>query len=240
MNIKQISGLTRRAIENFNMFNEGDIIAVGLSGGKDSMALLYVLNEISHYHPCNIKVEAFSVNVGFENMDFNGVKEYCESLNVPFTLINTHIADIAFSSENKNSPCSVCAKLRKGALYDELNKRNINKIAYAHHKDDLTNTLLMSLIFEGRINTFIPVTHLEDSNITVLRPFIYVNESDIKGFVKKYSIPILKNTCPKDGFTTRKYVNELINNINKDYHGVRNRILTAIENSEIEGWNKTK
>lgn len=240
MNIKQISGLTRRAIENYNMFEMGDIIAVGLSGGKDSMTLLYVLNELSKYHPSKFKVEAFTVDIGFGNMNFDKLQEYCNSLNVPYTLIETQISDIVFSQDNKTNPCAVCSKLRKGALYDKLNERGISKIAYAHHKDDVTDTLLLSLIYEGRINTFIPVTHLEDSNITVLRPFIYVNEADIKGFVNKYSIPILKNACPVDGYTKRKYVHDLINDINKDAHGVRNRILTAVENSGIEGWKPSK
>lgn len=236
MNIKQLSGLTRKAIENYKMIDNSDIIAVGLSGGKDSMALLYILNELSKYHPTKFKIEAFTVDVGFGNMDFSRLQEYCNSLNVPFTLIKTSISDIAFSEENNNSPCIVCSKLRKGALYSHLSERNIHKVAYAHHKDDVTDTLFMSLIYEGRINTFIPVTHLEDSDITVIRPFIYVNESDIKGFINKYSVPILKNTCPNDGYTKRKYINELINSINKDSHGVRQRILTAIQNSGIEGW----
>lgn len=236
MNVKQLSGLTRRAIENYNMLDEGDIIAVGLSGGKDSMSLLYILNELSKYHPSHFKVEAFTVDIGFGNMDFDKLAQYCRQLNVPFNIIHTQIADIVFNSNNSNSPCAVCSKLRKGALYSELVNRGIKKVAYAHHKDDVTDTLLLSLIYEGRINTFIPVTHLEDSDIIVLRPFIYVNESDIKGFINKYNIPILKNSCPVDGYTKRKYVNDLINSINKETHGVRNRMLTAIENSGINGW----
>lgn len=236
MKLQQITGLVRKAIENYNMILPDETIAVGLSGGKDSMALLYILNELSKYHPSHFKIEAFSVDAGFENMDFSGIQVYCDSLNIPLTILKTNIAEIAFSSENHNSPCSVCSKLRKGALYNELNKRNINKIAYGHHKDDVTDTFLMSLIYEGRINTFIPVTLLEDSNITVLRPMIYVNESNIKGFVNKYNIPILKNSCPNDGFSSRQYVHDLIDKINQDSHGVRNRILTAIENSSIEGW----
>lgn len=240
MKINQISGLVRKAIENYKMIDDNDILAVGLSGGKDSMALLYILNELSKYHPSHFKIEAFTVNIGFGNMDFEKLAKFCMDLDIPYHQIDTDIANIVFNPENHTNPCAVCAKLRKGALYNELNRLGINKIAYAHHKDDVTDTLLMSLLYEGRINTFIPVTYLEDSDITVLRPFIYVNEADIKGFVKKYSIPVLKNACPVDGYTTRKYVHDLIDNINKETHGVRNRLLTATINSGIEGWTPKK
>ena len=222
--------LTRRALDDHNMINDGDHIAVGVSGGKDSMALLMVLNGLMRFYPNKYSLEAITVDLGFGNIEHDRIRKYCEDLDIPFYVASTDIAQIVFDERKENNPCSLCAKLRKGALNTLAKEHGCNKTAFAHHRDDCIETMLMSLIFEGRINSLSPVTYLDRMDLTLIRPFIYVEEADIKGFCNKYDIPVLKNPCPADGYTTRQYAKELANRINQDYPGAKDRMFTAIKN----------
>ena len=197
------------------MISAGDKIAVGLSGGKDSLTLLYGLAKLKDFYEKPFEVYAFTVDLGFENVDFSGIDAFCRDLNVEFTIIKTQISNIVFDIRKEQNPCSLCAKMRKGALNSKCKDLNINKVAYAHHKNDVVDTLLLSLIYEGRFNTINPVTHLDGDEITVLRPLLYVKESEIKGFVNKYNIPVLKSPCPVDKKTKREYVKQVLSEINK-------------------------
>ena len=236
MKLQQLLSLTRKAVDDFHMISDGDRIAVGVSGGKDSLTLLYALKELSRYYPAQFYVDAVSVDLGFENMDFSGISQFCKELDVPFHVIRTEIAPIVFEHRQEANPCSLCSKMRKGAFHSYAKELGCNKAAFGHHKDDAAQTLFMSLIFEGRLHTFSPVTYLDRSGITLIRPLLYVPEEDIKGFVNKYDIRILKNPCPVDGQTSRQYVKDLLKEINRHAPGVRDRIFTAaaslMENEE--------
>lgn len=238
MELQQLMSLTRKAIDEYQMIEEGDRIAVGISGGKDSLTLLYALNGLKRFYPKKFDIEAITVYTGMEGMDFTPIQNLCDTLGVHYTVVNTEIYDIVFNKRQEDNPCSLCAKLRKGAFNDKAEELGCNKVAYAHHKDDIIETLLMSLIYEGRIHTFSPVTYLDRMKLTVIRPLMFVSESSVIGFKNKYNLPVVKNLCPADGNTKREYIKQLIKTINKDNPGVADRIFTAILNNNMEGWPK--
>ena len=218
----------RRAIDDYSMIQEGDKIAIGVSGGKDSLALLYCMKELQRFYPNHYEIEAISVDLGFGNIDFLKIEDFCKNLDVPFYVASTEIANIVFEDRKEKSPCSLCAKMRKGALNNLAKAHGCNKTAFGHHRDDIIETMLLSLIFEGRFYSFSPVTYLDRMDLTLIRPFMYVEEADIIGFANKYEIPVLKNPCPVDGETKRQYAKELANQINRDHQGAKDRMFHAI------------
>lgn len=230
MNLQKLMSLARQAIDDYNMIEDGDRIAVGVSGGKDSLTLLMVLNGLRRFYPKRFELEAISVDLGFGNIDFTQIESFCNDINVPYTVVQTGISDIVFDIKKEKNPCSLCAKLRKGAFNTTANGHMCNKTAFGHHKDDAVNTMLLSLIYEGRFYSFAPVTELDRTGLTLIRPLIYVNEADIKGYCNKNNIPVLKNPCPADGETKRQYVKDLVAQINRDNPGVKDRMFTAILN----------
>lgn len=236
MKLQKLLSRTRQALQDYNMISNGDHVAIGVSGGKDSLALLYVLHSLMQFYPEKYQISVITIDLGFGTQDFSRIEAICKELSIPFYLVKTDIASLVFHSEYSESPCYLCSKLRKGALYDKAAELHCNKIALAHHKDDVVETMMMSLIYEGRFHTFDPVTTLERFELTLIRPFIYVNEGDIKGLIYTKNIPVLKSGCPVDGYTHRAYIKQLLNNINQETHGVKNRLFTAIKNSELSGW----
>lgn len=230
MNLQKLMSLARQAIDDYNMIEDGDRIAVGISGGKDSLTLLMVLNGLKRFYPKRFDIEAISVDLGFGNIDFSKIKTFCDNINVPYTVVGTGISDIVFNIKAEKSPCSLCAKLRKGAFNTKAIELKCNKSAFGHHRDDVINTMMLSLIYEGRFYSFAPVTELDRSGLTLIRPLIYINEADIKGYCNKNNIPVLKNPCPVDGETKRQYVKNLVAQINRDNPGVKDRMFTAILN----------
>ena len=233
MELQRLLSLTRKAVDEYKQIDEGDKIAVGISGGKDSLTLLYALAGLRRFYPKRFELCAITVDLGFEDFDTEPIAGLCEKLDVPYTVISTDIYRIVFKDRNESSPCSLCAKMRKGALNEAIAKMGCNKVAYGHHKDDTVETLLLSLIYEGRINTFKPVTFLDRTGITVIRPLLYVEEADIIGFANKMALPVAKKTCPVDGHTKREYAKELLSSINRDNPGVMERMFTAIERSGL-------
>ena len=236
MQQQKLLSLIRQAIEDYNMIEEGDKIAVGVSGGKDSLALLYAMKILNRFYPKKFELYAITCNVGFEGMDFTGVRKFCESINVPYEQVDTEIAKIVFEDNKDERPCSLCAKLRKGAMYKRLGELGINKIAYAHNKDDFIETALMSLIYEGRFYAFPPVTYLPEAGVTVIRPMMYVPEKGVANFVINQGIKVVKNTCPVDGSTKREYAKQLMEQINRDNPGTKDRIMHAVVNGRFEDW----
>ncbi len=210
------------------MISSGDKIAIGISGGKDSLTLLYALSYLRKFYPESFDIVALTVDVGFENMDFDKVKKLCEQLEVQYHIVSTQISEIVFDIRKEGNPCSLCSKMRKGAFNNAAVELGCNKIAYAHHKDDLIESMMMSFIYEGRLHTFSPVTHLDRSRLTLIRPLLYLYEGDVKGFVKEYDLPIVKSSCPVDGSTKREYVKQLVNQINYENMGAKNRMFHAI------------
>lgn len=235
MELQRVLSLVRKAIDDYEMIQDGDKIAVGISGGKDSLTLLMALANLKRFYPKNFDLYAVTVDLGFNNLNLDGIIKFCEDLNVKYSIVKTDIAKIVFEDRKESNPCALCAKMRKGALNDEMKKLGINKIAYAHHKDDVVNTMMMSLIYEGRFHTFSPVTYLDRTDLYVIRPLVYMNEADVIGFVNKYNIPVVKSPCPADGATKREYVDILINKINKENPGVKQRMFSAIQ-SGLDNW----
>ena len=228
MKLQKLYSYTRKAIDDYEMINEGDKIAIGISGGKDSLTLLYALSGMRKFYPKKYELAAISVDLGLGIQNMDKIKELCDSLEVPLYIEKTEIGNIVFDIRKEKNPCSLCAKMRKGALNNKALELGYNKIAYAHHKDDIIETMMMSLIYEGRINSFAPVTHLEKTGLYVIRPMMYVSEAEVIGFKNKYQLPVAKNPCPVDGHTKREYIKKLISEINKENQWVKERMFTAI------------
>ena len=237
MKLQQVLSYVRKAIDDYHMIDDGDRIAIGISGGKDSLTLLYALHGLKRFYPKHFDIHAVTVDLGFDNLNLQKIIELCKNLDVEYTIVKTDIAQIVFEQRKEENPCSLCAKMRKGALNQAIKDAGCNKVAYAHHKDDVVETMLMSLIFEGRFHTFNPVTYLDRTGLTVIRPLIYMNEADVIGFVNKYQVPVVKSPCPADGHTKREYVKNLLRDLNLENPGVKERMFTAIVDSNMKGWN---
>lgn len=188
MKLQQLLSYTRRAIDDYQMIEDGDKIAIGISGGKDSLTMLYALKGLQRFYPKKFELMALTVDLGFKNFDTKSIRKLCGKLNIPYEVIHTEVAKIVFEERKESNPCSLCAKMRKGALNQAVKAHGFNKIAYAHHKDDIVETMLMSLLFEGRFHTFSPKTYLDRMELTVIRPMIYVSEADVIGFSHKYPV----------------------------------------------------
>lgn len=237
MKLQQVLSLTRKAIDDYQLIDSGDQIAIGISGGKDSLTLLYALSQIRRFYPKPFELEAIFVNLGFEGMNLIEIEELCNQLEVPFHIVDTQISKIIFEERKEKNPCSLCAKLRKGAFNKKAKELGCNKTALGHHKEDFIETALLSLLFEGHFYAFPPKTYLDKMNLTVIRPLIYMNERDVIGFRNKYALPVQKNPCPADGYTKREYAKNLLNTINQEHPGAKDRIFHAIISGGIPGWN---
>lgn len=236
MNIQHLYSYVRRAIDDYHMIADGDRIAIGISGGKDSLTLLYALSGLQNFYPMKFDLTAISVDLGFNEFDLAPVQKLCEQLHVPYYIVKTEIGKIVFEERQEKSPCALCAKMRKGALNDFAIQQNCNKVAYAHHMDDIIETMFLSMFYEGQFYSFPPVTKLERSGLTVIRPLMYVTEADVTGFKNKYKLPLVTNPCPADGITRREYIKQLVQQINQDNPGVKKQIFHAIVNGNIKGW----
>ena len=238
MKLQKLLSYTRQAVDEYKMIQSGDKIAVGISGGKDSLTLLYALSGLQKFYPEPFELVAITVDLGYEGFDLSSIKKLCENLQVEYHIVSTKIGEMVNSENLEGSACSLCARLRKGALNDAAKELGCNKVAYGHHMDDVIETMMLALIFEGRFCSFWPVTYLDKSELTVIRPMIYVPEAEVKGFENKMHLPITKNPCPIDGSTKREYVKNLIKQLNKDNPGVKKRLFRAVQDGSLEGWAK--
>lgn len=236
MKIQQLYSYTRRAVDDYQMIQEGDRIALGISGGKDSLTLLYALSGLRRFYPCHFELTGVTVDLGWDNIDFKPIRALCETLEVEYHIVSTDIADIIFRQRKESNPCSLCAKMRKGALNQAMKEHGCNKIAYAHHQDDIVETMLMSLIYEGRWHTFSPVTYLDRMDLTVIRPLMYMTEGDVAGFARDHQLPVTKSPCPADGYTRRETTKQLLKELQQRYPGIKDRMFTAIQRSHMQGW----
>ncbi|CDA28206.1 MULTISPECIES: ATP-binding protein [unclassified Eubacterium (in: firmicutes)] len=230
MKSQKLYSYVRKAVDDFGMIEDGDKIAIGISGGKDSLTLLYALSGLKIFYPNKFQLVAITVDLGFGIQDLDKIKDYCKKFDVEYDVIETQIADVVFEQRKESNPCSLCAKMRKGALNNKAEELGCNKIAYAHHKDDIIETMFLSLIYEGRFHCFSPVTYLDKKRLTVIRPLMYVPEMDVIGFAKRYELPVAKNRCPVDGHTKREYVKKLVRQLVKENPGCKERFFTAIMN----------
>ncbi len=236
MKLQQLYSYTRRAIDDYNMIDENDKIAVGISGGKDSLTLLYSLHGLMRFYPKKFTLEAITVDLGLGIQKLDDIRKLCQQLGVNYSVVDTEIGKIVFDDRLETNPCSLCAKMRKGALNEKALELGCNKIAYAHHKDDIIETMFLSLIYEGRFHSFSPYTFLDRTGLTVIRPMMYVDEAAVINFQNTYDLPVAKNPCPVDGHTKRQYVKELLRQITNENPGVRERLFHAITSGKIKGW----
>lgn len=236
MKLQRLLSLTRQAVDTYQMIEQGDRVAVGLSGGKDSLTLLYALHGLQRFYPKSFKLEAITVDLGHPEFDSAALSRFCEQLGVPYTVVKTEIAKIVFEARKEPNPCSLCSRMRKGALNDAAKAHGCTKIAYAHHMDDAVETMLLSLIFEGRFHSFPPRTHLERTGLTVIRPLLFVQEADIVGFSRRFALPVAKSGCPANGRTTREYAKTLLRELNRNFPGVKERMFTAIRSAHLPDW----
>ena len=233
--MQKLIGLMRRCIEDYHMISEGDRIAVGVSGGKDSVALLVFLAELKKYNHIPFDLEAVTIDMGF-SMDYSQINRLCEELSVPYTLVKTEIAPVVFDYRKETNPCSMCAKMRRGALNQTLLERGLNKLALGHHYDDAVETFMMSLIYEGRISCFQPVTNLDRTGIVQIRPMLYIHEKSIDGFATKNNLPVIENRCPIDRQTKREEIKQLIFNLSATYPDLKDRIFGAMQRLPLPEW----
>ena len=232
---QRLVGLVRRCVEDYNMISDGDRIAVGVSGGKDSMALLVLLTELQKYHNRSFALEAISIDLGF-GMDYAPIESFCKSLGVPFICVSTQIAPVIFEHRMEKNPCSMCAKMRRGALNQALLDRGLNKLALGHHYDDAVETFLMNLLFEGRIGCFQPVTNLDRSGVVQIRPMLYLHEKTVDNFASKYQLPVVENRCPVDKETKRTEIKELVYTLSAQYPELKERIFGAMQRMPLPEW----
>lgn len=237
--MKQILSKIRKAIQDYDMIQEGDKIAVGLSGGKDSLTLLLALKNLQIFYPKHFEVIAITVDPGLDTFDTESLRKFCEDIQVEFLCVNTHIKEIVFDIRNEKNPCSLCANLRRGALYSTAKENGCNKIALGHHMDDVIETFFLSLFYEGHLHTFAPCTYLSRNDITSIRPMIYLEEKEIKAFVKKNAVPVMKKTCIVDGKTKREDMKQLVIELGKRIPRLKSTIFGAIKRSQIKGWKRS-
>lgn len=240
MDYKKLMKKFKRAIEDFNLIEDGDKIAIGISGGKDSLTLLYLLSIYKKISPKKFDLVGISLDPG-NGCDFSSVEILSKKLNIEYHIIPTDISNIVFNIKKEKKPCSLCAKLRRGMLNSSAKDLNCNKIALGHHKNDAIETLLMSMFYEGRINCFTPKTYLSRMDVTVIRPMVYIDENEIKSFIKDSNIEIVKNPCPADGKTKRQFIKNLTYNLKAEIPDVQINLLKSLTNIEqLNIWHKEK
>ncbi len=238
--MNKILSYVRRCIEDYDMIQAGDRVAVGVSGGKDSLVLLTALARLREFYPKPFSVEAFTLDMGHVDggagMDFSGVAELCRRMDVPFTLLPSEIHHIIFDLRREKNPCSMCAKMRRGALHNALAERGIRKIALGHHFDDAVETFFLSLFYEGRLSCFQPVTYLDRTDITQIRPLLYCGEGMVRHAAERNHLPVVFNPCPADGYTKRQEVKELIRTLEERYPQLKSRVFGAMQNLPLPEW----
>ena len=233
---KRLLSHARRAVDDYNMIEDGDKIAVGISGGKDSLALLTALAGLRRFYPKKFEVIGISIDMGLEGMDFSGVAKYCKELGVEYKIVKTEISNIIFNVRKEPNPCSLCAKMRRGALNLAAVEEGCNKVALGHHFDDVVETFMLNLFYEGRLGCFSPVTYLDRTDITVIRPLIYAPEKDIRYFAADAALPVVESKCPADGETERESMKKLLADLERNNKGLRHRIFGAMQRSGLDGY----
>ena len=234
--MQHILGLVRRCVEDYHMIDPGETVAVGVSGGKDSLLTLAALAQLRRFYPVPFNVHAITLETGTPGMSFDAVTDLCRDLEVPYTRISVPVYQIVFEERKEKNPCSLCAKLRRGSLNTALKDLGISKIALGHHFDDAVETMLMNLLFEGRIGCFQPVTYLDRSGITQIRPLLYCGEGMLRNAAERNHLPVVFNPCPADGNTKRQEVKELIKSLDKQYPGLKSRVFGAMQGLPLPAW----
>ena len=234
--LNKLTGLVRRCIEDYDMIADGETVAVGVSGGKDSLALLCALANLRGYYPKRFELHAVTLDMGFAGTDFSPIKELCDELGIPYLVRLTEISKVIFQERKEKNPCALCAKMRRGALHDVIRDLGIKKLALAHHFDDTVETFMLSLLYEGRLNCFQPVTYMSRADITQIRPMLYVGENTIINLVGCQGLPVVYNPCPMNGASKREEVKMLLKTLGASYPGLKGKIFGAIQRLPLKGW----
>lgn len=234
--MKEILSPLRRAVADYDMIKDGDRICVGVSGGKDSVLLLVALARLARFYPKKFEIVGYTVDAGFEPTDFSEITALCEREKIEYRIEKTDIFEIVFNRKKEDNPCSLCSMMRRGALCNGARRIGANVLALGHHNDDVLETFMLNLINGGHIGCFSPVTEYDGGALRVIRPFIYTSERLIRAYVKKNGLPTVKNTCPKDGYTQRKSMHDLLAEIEKEHRGAKKRIFGALCRSGTDGW----
>ncbi len=234
--MRRILSLVRRCVDDYQMIEAGDTIAVGVSGGKDSLLTLAALASLRRFYPKPFEVAAITLDSGTPGQDLTPLDGYCRELGVPFHKIPVPIYEIVFTIRQETNPCSLCAKLRRGALHSEMKKLGYQKIALGHHYDDAVETLLLNLLFEGRLGCFQPVTYLDRSGVTQIRPLLYVQEREVRGAVRRLGLPVCPNPCPANGSSRREEVKALLRQLQERYPDLKQKLFGAMQRYPLEGW----
>ena len=237
--MQRMMGLMRRCIDDYRMIEPNDKIAVGVSGGKDSLTLLALLAALREYYPQPYDLTAITIDMGLPGMDFAPVEDFCARLVVPYRRVSTQIGPIIFEYRKEKNPCSMCAKMRRGALNQALLEQGFHKVALGHHYDDAVETFLMSLLFEGRLSCFQPVTYLDRSGVTQIRPMLYLTESMVRNFAAEQQLPVVHNVCPSDKHTKRQEIKDLIVTLSATYPDLKNRVFGAMQRLPLPEWGVT-
>lgn len=238
MDIDRFTGYVRRCADDYGMLERGDRVAVGVSGGKDSMALLAALHRLRRYHPSGFELEAVTIDMGFPDMDFAPVAAWCAERGLPYTIIKTDIREIVFDARGEDNPCSLCSKMRRGALNDAIKERGCNKLALGHHFDDAVETFLMNLLFTGQIGCFKPSTYMSRADVTQIRPLLYLGEGSIASFVREMGLPLVPTTCPEDKESKREEIKRLISRLSAEYPDLKSKVFGAMQRLPLDGWGK--
>ena len=231
----RITGQVRKVLHDYEMICEGDRLAIGLSGGKDSLTLLIAMSNLMRYYPIRFELEAVTIDLGFEPVEnaatLQDLTNFCTSLGIRHTIEKTDIGKIVFDYHPTENPCSLCANMRRGALNNVAKRLNCTRVVLAHNRDDAIETMLLSLFYEGRISSFQPVTYLDRIDLHVIRPLIYTEEKDIKAFVKNANLPIIKNPCSANGNTKRQEIKVLIKDLSLINRKISSNIFGAVKRS---------
>lgn len=238
--MQKILGYLRKAIEHYHMIDEGDKIAVGLSGGKDSITLLMGLKALQRFYPKKFEIVAISVNPNFEFFNSDFLKNTCERIGVPYIESSSNIKEIVFDIRKEKNPCSLCANLRRGILNSTAIEQGCNKLALGHNEDDVLETFFLNLLYAGNISTFAPISYMDRSQITLIRPLIYAPEKDIRSFIKRSGIEVMPKACPMDGISKREDMKQLIYQFSLKIPSIRANIMGAIKRAHINGWKEIK
>lgn len=236
--LQSITGHIRRAIEDYNMIDDGDKVAVALSGGKDSITLLYALHTLRRFYPKHFDIIAITIDPDSDTFKTDKLEEMCKKLDVEYIIYHSDLSNILFNVREEKNPCSLCANLRRGMLNTIAIEHGCNKLALGHHLDDVIETLLMNMCLNGNIHTFSPVTKFSGKDITIIRPMIYVYEKETRALARKMNFPVVGKCCPKDGFTMREYMKNIVIQMRKDIPKVRENLIGSIIRSNIPGWKK--
>ena len=238
--LNRFTSIVRKGVDEYGMINAGDCVAVGVSGGKDSMLLLRAMRHLQIYYPKPFELKALTIEMGFEGMDFDPVQRMCDEIGVEYIRVKTDIKEVVFDVRREENPCSLCSKMRRGAINTAMREHGCNKLALGHHFDDAVETFMMSLMFEGRVSCFKPVTYMSRADVWQIRPMIYASEAKVAAVVQELGLPIVENPCPADTGSKRYEIKQLLQSLEKDFPDLRSKVFGAMQRLPLEGWEPQK